>query len=234
MYYCKSRYYVPQWCRWLNGDSIGYLNPQDINRMNLFAYCNNNPVMGIDPTGCFSWNSLWKGIGLVIVGIGAVATGIVTLPFGGAISIVAGITAVAGAGTTIFGLSDIGEGISDYNIVKETIFGGNENAYNLTENIFEYTAIIGSAICGIYGTTHISSVDRKTPSSSSPHSGIWNKNGKTLTYYGGDGKMKYSMHLSKHGNPKVHSIPHWHTELPHSKNYNNFFRFLWEMIKRGF
>ena len=22
MYYCKSRYYVPEWCRWLNADSI--------------------------------------------------------------------------------------------------------------------------------------------------------------------------------------------------------------------
>lgn len=21
MYYCKSRYYVPEWCRWLNADS---------------------------------------------------------------------------------------------------------------------------------------------------------------------------------------------------------------------
>ena len=45
MYYCNSRYYVPFWYRWLNGDHIGYLNPEDINGMNLFAYCENNPIM---------------------------------------------------------------------------------------------------------------------------------------------------------------------------------------------
>ncbi len=32
--YCKSRYYVPQWCRWLNGDSIGFLDSKDIQEMN--------------------------------------------------------------------------------------------------------------------------------------------------------------------------------------------------------
>ncbi len=50
-YIIKSRYYVPQWCRWLNGDSVGYLNPQSINGLNLFAYCNNNPVMYSDGSG---------------------------------------------------------------------------------------------------------------------------------------------------------------------------------------
>ncbi|MDE5539331.1 MAG: RHS repeat-associated core domain-containing protein [Bacilli bacterium] len=43
MYYCKSRYYVPEWCRWLNGD-VSSLNPSSINGMNLFSYCDNNPI----------------------------------------------------------------------------------------------------------------------------------------------------------------------------------------------
>ena len=45
MYYCKSRFYVPKWRRWLNSDSINYLEPQNITCLNLFAYCTNNPVM---------------------------------------------------------------------------------------------------------------------------------------------------------------------------------------------
>ncbi len=53
MYYCKSRYYVPEWCRWLNADSIGYLDPTNINGLNLFAYCYNNPVMWMDSAGCY-------------------------------------------------------------------------------------------------------------------------------------------------------------------------------------
>ena len=48
MYYCKSRFYVPKWRRWLNSDSINYLEPQNITCLNLFAYCNNNPVMYVE------------------------------------------------------------------------------------------------------------------------------------------------------------------------------------------
>ena len=51
MYYCKSRFYVPKWRRWLNSDSINYLEPQNIICLNLFAYCNNNPVMYVDENG---------------------------------------------------------------------------------------------------------------------------------------------------------------------------------------
>ncbi len=76
MYYCRSRYYVPQWCRWLNGDSVSYLNPQSINGLNLFAYCNNNPVMGIDPTGHFG-----IGLALLIAAIIGVSAGIGCLEY---------------------------------------------------------------------------------------------------------------------------------------------------------
>ena len=55
MYYCKSRFYVSKWRRWLNSDSIDYLEPQNITCLNLFAYCNNNPVMYVDPTGDFAF-----------------------------------------------------------------------------------------------------------------------------------------------------------------------------------
>ena len=51
MYYCKSRFYVPKWRRWLNSDSINYLEPQNIICLNLFVYCNNNPVMYVDENG---------------------------------------------------------------------------------------------------------------------------------------------------------------------------------------
>lgn len=53
MYYCKSRFYVPLWHRWLNSDSISYLEPKNITSLNLFTYCNNNPVMYVDENGKF-------------------------------------------------------------------------------------------------------------------------------------------------------------------------------------
>ncbi len=51
MYYCQTRYFVPEWGRWLNADSPNFLQFDNINGMNLFAYCNNSPVMYADPSG---------------------------------------------------------------------------------------------------------------------------------------------------------------------------------------
>lgn len=55
MYYCKSRYYVPEWCRWLNADSPSFLEPTMPNQMNLFTYCSNNPIANIDSNGKFAF-----------------------------------------------------------------------------------------------------------------------------------------------------------------------------------
>src|SRR5690554_1703568 len=51
LYYCKSRYYNPKWCRWINADDVSYLDPENINGFNLYAYCGNNPVMYSDSSG---------------------------------------------------------------------------------------------------------------------------------------------------------------------------------------
>ncbi len=51
MYYCHTRYFVPEWGRWLNADNPNFLQFDNINGLNLFAYCNNNPVMYSDPSG---------------------------------------------------------------------------------------------------------------------------------------------------------------------------------------
>ena len=50
LYYLQSRYYNPQWGRFLNAD--GYVNANgDLIGFNMYAYCSNNPVIHSDPSG---------------------------------------------------------------------------------------------------------------------------------------------------------------------------------------
>ena len=76
LYYLMSRYYDPATGRFINADGLEYLDPEAIGGLNLYAYCGNNPVMGVDPLGTFILTTamVW---GLIIGAvIGAVAGGI--------------------------------------------------------------------------------------------------------------------------------------------------------------
>ena len=73
LYYLKSRFYDPETGRFLNADSIDYLEPDTVNGLNLYAYCRNNPVMGYDPNGTWDWGSFWKKTFGIAMGLGLLA-----------------------------------------------------------------------------------------------------------------------------------------------------------------
>lgn len=88
-YYLNSRYYDPEVGRFINADDISYIQPTDINGLNLFAYCGNNPVMYTDPSGCAWW--YWFLGGLMVVGL-AVVTAVTAGVAGAAIAGAAGFS----------------------------------------------------------------------------------------------------------------------------------------------
>ena len=51
LYYLNARYYNPEWRRFLSPDDTAYLDPENVNGLNLYAYCNNDPVNYCDPSG---------------------------------------------------------------------------------------------------------------------------------------------------------------------------------------
>lgn len=53
LYYLQSRYYNPEWGRFINADA--YVSTgQGLLGNNMFVYCNNSPIMLIDPAGEWS------------------------------------------------------------------------------------------------------------------------------------------------------------------------------------
>ena len=102
-YYLNSRYYNPEWGRFINADAIGYLGAGDeLLGFNLFAYCGNNPVMNIDPEGTWSWKAFFCGEAMTILttAVCVIAVAAVVVATGGSAAII-GAAAIGGllAGT---------------------------------------------------------------------------------------------------------------------------------------
>lgn len=51
LYYLNARYYCPEWRRFISPDSTEYIDPENPNGLNLYVYCNNDPVNYVDPSG---------------------------------------------------------------------------------------------------------------------------------------------------------------------------------------
>ncbi len=82
LYYLQSRYYDPETGRFITADSIEYLDLENVNGLNLYSYCGNNPVMYVDPSGCLPEWLKWLAGGLAIFGAALVVGAVTVLTCG--------------------------------------------------------------------------------------------------------------------------------------------------------
>ncbi len=168
-YFLKTRYYDPEIGRFMTIDDLSYLDPDSINGLNLYAYCGDNPVMNIDPSGhsftailiglavsfLVTWaageifgHQLVGGIGSATGGASAIATGISLLGFGPVGWVIGGIAIIAGAASIAFGSAEIQEHFTGNNWIKDSL-GMSDGLYNglyFASNIVASLASVGGQV----------------------------------------------------------------------------------------
>ena len=234
LYYLQSRYYNPQWGRFINADN--QLSIDDLVGANLFAYCGNNPVNRVDPTGEAWWH--WA-VAAAVVAACAVATVVTCGGFAAAATAVcmvgSGVAAATTASTiaagafigsaTVYGMAVL-TAASTSNSVQEFCDQGNWSTVALT---------IEGGLTGAYDGYIMSPKEptqeapnnetflpdsfykKHAPKQSTPNSSYTNytyndrtgRYDKSTAYYDSAGRqvirIDWTNHgYSNHGNPHVH------------------------------
>ena len=139
----------------INADDISYIEPETINGLNLYSYCGNNPVMGVDPNGTAWWH--WAlGIGIIIA---CAALTVVTAggfaAAGTAFLSVVSATMAPTAMSAIFAGATLGAaamGVSG--LVVGGLSGDNGWSWEKSSQGFMIGSAIGAVIGGSWGGIH--------------------------------------------------------------------------------
>ena len=246
LYYLNARYYSPEFRRFISPDDTAYLDPENVNGLNLYCYCNNDPVNYTDPSGHIdistlilcglalvgmgltiggvaSDNNLMTAIGLTMVAVPALISGVGVL-FSGAtyLSIVGGVTAVTGLFTGAFATAEYQEAFTGNNWMLNA--GMSEEWYNglmLTTAALATTGTIATSVLTGIGNV---STPNQMMNSFNKHPNRW-KTVKELVETGRGGNKggisTYSNYINKWTGSKlgIHKIirggrfihgPHFH------------------------
>ncbi|MBQ6783402.1 MAG: RHS repeat-associated core domain-containing protein, partial [Acholeplasmatales bacterium] len=174
LYYLNNRYYDPEIMRFISLDDISYLEYDVLGGLNLWTYCNNNPIMYVDPDGKFpilafilgilslvgmgltiggvaNDNSVLKSIGLSMVAISALIAGGVAVAAGMAgatyLGIIGGSTIMAGLGTSVFASAEYQHMITGNNWMLDS--GMSKDWYNGLMITISALATIGTISYGV-------------------------------------------------------------------------------------
>ena len=135
---CSLKYgkiiYDPETGRFISQDLTEYADPEAINGLNLYAYCGNNPVMNVDPTGRIGLTFILVSmlIGAIIGGVsagvkasddGLDAKGIALAVLGGVILGAAVSGSFALGGGAVSGLTILGKTVSGFALFATATIG---------------------------------------------------------------------------------------------------------------
>ena len=228
MYYCKTRYYVPQWGRWLSADSIEYLNPESVNGLNLYIYCENDPINRFDSSG-HSWKSFWNSMGswfsehwvelaigtAFIIG-GAVVTALTCgtgttawATFGSALfSSIIQVGASIGTGVLVNGVSNLIQSKDFFDNVGDTI----ASSYMLGGILSGGSQMLSGGFRFLRAKTGFKGIDSMNFGLMSPDKLYHEKPGMTVLRFGSRNGAKLSIDFGKYG---IHGhIWKWSTHIP--------------------
>ena len=151
LYYLNTRYYSPEWRRFISPDDTAYLDSETPNGLNLYAYCGNNPVMNVDPSGYF-WDTVFdifsivwslydfiKDPSLKNAGWLAMDVGFAVIPF------LTGSSIIKGA-SKLDDIYYVGKGINRLDDIYDTVVLGND-----MNRVMDRAWDIGATFYGGYG-----------------------------------------------------------------------------------
>ena len=232
LYYLQTRYYEPRAGRFLNADSVDYIAPDLIGGLNLYAYCNNNPVMYSDPTGqLFSMLLIGALIGFAVNFAISATTQLLTegevnwgtAVIDGAFGAVSGALAVTGIGAVATGVIN-----GALSLVNSTITTGIENnwSFSATDAVFIGLSSLASGI--ISGITRGDALKRLLPVKSMANMA---QTGINNAIASGRGVKQMSSAMSRYVDP--HILRYFTDDLAESSTLNFYQTMMFASMRIG-
>ena len=183
LYYLNARYYCPELHRFISPDDTSYLDPETPNGLNLYAYCNNDPVNYADPSGHSAFliamsvlavaglittgigvaknNNLVTAIGLTSVAAPALISGGMAISLLTPVGLGVGITTtVAGVGSSLFASAEYQETFTGNNWMSSRLGEGWYNALMLTTASIATLGTMASSVAYSLNMNTITEVGR--------------------------------------------------------------------------
>ena len=246
LYYLQSRYYDPEVGRIISADQVEYTTPEAFDGLNIYAYCNNNPVMFVDPSGTIGVRKVLATLGIlaasiifavaVVASAGSVAAvaGVAAAAVGLSASAVSTVCTVAMVTTQVLGVTIGLCGISDaiesftggYNPIRDELLGGDNALYNKSKTIYHFAGSVAITI-GSFAPDIIKSVARYgTPKYY--NGGV----AYQLNFYDRHSNWSLRIDATTHGNPEHHYNPHIHTLFRDAKQggFSDNVISIWELF----